>query len=162
MVWCGVWARRKGGHVAETLHAPRGSSPTDRPVGSRRAVHGERGGERAGVTSQRRRHTCSKGTESLRAFCADCWDAVLSQEPCDARSAIPAGGRRPSARRRRAGDEDGGERADTGHWFSHTHLQVLTERAIDEDRMLQGYVRPADVPDMGGLFPTPYPMFRVD
>jgi peptidoglycan LD-endopeptidase LytH len=55
-----------------------------------------------------------------------------------------------------------GERADTGHWFSHTHLQVLTERALAEDRMLQGYVRSADVPALGELFPTPYPMFRVN
>jgi peptidoglycan LD-endopeptidase LytH len=55
-----------------------------------------------------------------------------------------------------------GERADTGHWFSHTHLQILTERAIDEGRMLQGYVRPAEVPGLDETFPTPYPMFRVD
>ena len=55
-----------------------------------------------------------------------------------------------------------GERADTGHWFSHTHLQILTERAMDELRMLQGYVQPSEVPELGALFPTPYPMFRVD
>jgi murein DD-endopeptidase MepM/ murein hydrolase activator NlpD len=55
-----------------------------------------------------------------------------------------------------------GEGADTGHWFSHTHLQVLTERAIEEGRMLQGYVRPSDVPQLAELFPTPYPMFRAD
>lgn len=55
-----------------------------------------------------------------------------------------------------------GEHADTGHWFSHTHLQILTERALEEDRMLQGYVRPSDVPKLAELFPTPYPMFRVD
>jgi murein DD-endopeptidase MepM/ murein hydrolase activator NlpD len=55
-----------------------------------------------------------------------------------------------------------GEGADTGHWFSHTHLQILTERAMDELRMLQGYVQPSEVPELGALFPTPYPMFRVD
>ena len=55
-----------------------------------------------------------------------------------------------------------GEGADTGHWFSHTHLQILTEGAINEGRMLQGYVRPSDVPALGSLFPTPYPLFRVD
>lgn len=55
-----------------------------------------------------------------------------------------------------------GEREDTGHWFSHTHLQILTERALTEGRMLQGYVRPADVPQLATLFPTPYPLFRVE
>jgi hypothetical protein len=38
----------------------------------------------------------------------------------------------------------------------------LTERAIEEGRMLQGYVRPSDVPQLAELFPTPYPMFRAD
>ena len=55
-----------------------------------------------------------------------------------------------------------GVREDSGHWFTHTHLQVHTQRSIDEGRMLQGYITRADLARVGDLFPTPYPMFRVD
>ena len=55
-----------------------------------------------------------------------------------------------------------GMREDSGHWFTHTHLQVHTQRSIDEGRMLQGYITRADLEQVGELFPTPYPLFRVD
>ena len=55
-----------------------------------------------------------------------------------------------------------GTREDSGHWFTHTHLQVHTPRSIDEGRMLQGYIARADLARVADLFPTPYPMFRVD
>lgn len=55
-----------------------------------------------------------------------------------------------------------GSHEDSGHWFTHTHLQVHTQRAIEEGRMLQGYITRADLEEVGELFPTPYPLFRVD
>jgi hypothetical protein len=48
-----------------------------------------------------------------------------------------------------------------GNWFHHTHLQILTQRAVAEERMLQGYVTPCDLPNMDALFPSPLPFFRA-
>ncbi len=53
-----------------------------------------------------------------------------------------------------------GAREDSGNWFTHTHLQILTESAIAAGRLTQGYVRAADLFKIDGLFPSPYPMFR--
>lgn len=50
---------------------------------------------------------------------------------------------------------------DSGGWFTHTHLQIITERAMTEGRMLQGYVTAADLRQIEELFPSPYPLFRV-
>ncbi|MDC0358982.1 peptidoglycan DD-metalloendopeptidase family protein [Oligoflexia bacterium] len=53
-----------------------------------------------------------------------------------------------------------GVREDSGLWFTHTHLQILTEHAVNEGKMLQGYISSADLAHVELLFPTPYPMFR--
>jgi len=53
-----------------------------------------------------------------------------------------------------------GAREDSGGWFSHTHLQILTQKAIDQGRMLHGYATAADLEEIESLFPTPYPLFR--
>lgn len=50
---------------------------------------------------------------------------------------------------------------DSGGWFTHTHLQILTERAVTQGRMLQGYVKAADLQQIEDLFPSPYPLFKV-
>ncbi len=50
---------------------------------------------------------------------------------------------------------------DSGGWFTHTHLQVITARALSEGRMLQGYVTAADLRQIEDLFPSPYPLFRI-
>lgn len=54
-----------------------------------------------------------------------------------------------------------GTHGDSGQWFTHTHLQVLTERALAEGRMLQGYITRDDIEHVAELFPTPYPLFRT-
>lgn len=54
-----------------------------------------------------------------------------------------------------------GSYANSGHWFTHTHLQILTPRAVEADRILVGYVKQEDVPTLHEWFPTPYPMFRA-
>lgn len=54
-----------------------------------------------------------------------------------------------------------GTHDDAGGWFTHTHLQALTERALAEDRMLQGYVTAADLDRIEDWFPCPYPLFNA-
>lgn len=49
---------------------------------------------------------------------------------------------------------------DSGGWFTHTHLQVLTERAVEENRTLQGYVTQADLEHIEAIFPSPYFLFK--
>lgn len=60
----------------------------------------------------------------------------------------------------RAGDQIGmvGGGEDSGGWFTHVHLQVITEEAARQERMFQGYVTLGDVPDLDRLFPSPYPL----
>lgn len=53
-----------------------------------------------------------------------------------------------------------GAGADSGEWFTHTHLQILTQSAVDQGRMTQGYVSAVDLPHIQSLFPCPYPLFR--
>lgn len=53
-----------------------------------------------------------------------------------------------------------GERADSGGWFTHVHLQILTQRAVDQGMLLKGYMAAADLPEVPFLFPSPYPLFR--
>ena len=52
-----------------------------------------------------------------------------------------------------------GERSDSGGWFTHTHLQIITQKAIDEGRTFQGYITKKDLPQIEELFPSPYPLF---
>ena len=55
-----------------------------------------------------------------------------------------------------------GAHRDSGQWFTHTHLQIHNQASIDEGRLMQGYITREDLARVGDLFPTPYPMFRVD
>lgn len=52
-----------------------------------------------------------------------------------------------------------GEDRDSGGWFTHTHLQILTEKAVNQGWLLKGYVTEKDLPRIESLFPTPYPLF---
>ena len=54
-----------------------------------------------------------------------------------------------------------GEHEDSGGWFSHVHLQVLTQEAFDQGRILQGYVDAEALQEIESLFPSPYPLFRA-
>jgi len=51
---------------------------------------------------------------------------------------------------------------DSGQWFSHTHLQLITQRAMDEGRTTQGYVDAVDLAQIDSLFPDPSALFRAD
>jgi murein DD-endopeptidase MepM/ murein hydrolase activator NlpD len=48
-----------------------------------------------------------------------------------------------------------GDGADSGGWFTHTHLQMITEEARRRDRMFHGYVSKADLETIDTLFPDP-------
>ncbi len=53
-----------------------------------------------------------------------------------------------------------GERSDSGGWFTHTHLQIITKKAADAGRMFQGYIAASDLSEIENLFPNPYLLFR--
>ena len=53
-----------------------------------------------------------------------------------------------------------GESQDSGGWFTHTHLQILTEKAMQEGRSNQGYIAKKDLDQIENLFPSPYFLFR--
>lgn len=50
---------------------------------------------------------------------------------------------------------------DSGGWYTHTHLQIITEAAEQAGRGMDGYVTAADLAIIEDLFPSPYPLFRV-
>ncbi len=52
-----------------------------------------------------------------------------------------------------------GKESDSGGWFSHLHLQILTQKAIDEGHLLTGYITPAMLQQVESLFPSPYFLF---
>ncbi|MBU1124187.1 peptidoglycan DD-metalloendopeptidase family protein [Patescibacteria group bacterium] len=53
-----------------------------------------------------------------------------------------------------------GAYSDSGGWFTHTHLQIITELAKSDGRMFQGYITADDLKVIEELFPSPYPFFR--
>lgn len=53
-----------------------------------------------------------------------------------------------------------GDGEDSGGWFTHTHLQILTPRAIKEGKMMTGYIAESDLPLVESYFPSPYSLLR--
>ena len=53
-----------------------------------------------------------------------------------------------------------GDGQDSGGWFTHTHVQVITEEAYNRGRMFHGYASAGDIPVIESLFPSPYLLFR--
>jgi murein DD-endopeptidase MepM/ murein hydrolase activator NlpD len=54
-----------------------------------------------------------------------------------------------------------GVESDSGGWFSHTHLQIITQKSVDEGLIEQkGYASAADLPQIEEYFPSPYFLFR--
>lgn len=58
----------------------------------------------------------------------------------------------------RLGSIGGGD--DSGGWFTHTHLQIITAAAGEAGRFFHGYVSAAELQDIENIFPSPYPLFR--
>jgi len=53
-----------------------------------------------------------------------------------------------------------GDYEENGNWFQHTHMQMLTQRAVDEGRVFQGYATKAELSVVPQLFPRPHTLFR--
>ena len=49
-----------------------------------------------------------------------------------------------------------GQENDSGGWFCHVHLQILTQAAIDAGYSDWGYISPALLPEVETYFPSPY------
>ena len=53
-----------------------------------------------------------------------------------------------------------GEESDSGGWFCHVHLQVLTQEAMDAGYSDWGYISPVLLPKVETYFPSPYFLFK--
>lgn len=53
-----------------------------------------------------------------------------------------------------------GQESDSGGWFCHTHLQILTQQAIVDGYTDWGYISPSMMTDLDKYFPSPYFLFR--
>lgn len=52
-----------------------------------------------------------------------------------------------------------GDFGDNGNWFHHTHLQVITQKGLDEGYISKGYCTEKDLVLMNDLCPSPIPLF---
>lgn len=53
-----------------------------------------------------------------------------------------------------------GQESDSGGWFCHVHLQILTQEAIDAGYTDWGYISPELLPKVDAYFPSPYFLFK--
>ena len=53
-----------------------------------------------------------------------------------------------------------GKESDSGGWFCHTHLQILTQKAIDDGYTDWGYISPNMMHVVDQYFPSPYFLFK--
>ena len=53
-----------------------------------------------------------------------------------------------------------GKESDSGGWFCHTHLQILTQEAVDAGYTDWGYISPKLLPKVERYFPSPYFLFK--
>ncbi|MDA3956741.1 peptidoglycan DD-metalloendopeptidase family protein [Oceanispirochaeta sp.] len=52
-----------------------------------------------------------------------------------------------------------GEFEVNGNWFTHTHLQILTEEGLSRGMQFKGYCRGEEIVEMDRLCPSPFPLF---
>jgi hypothetical protein len=53
-----------------------------------------------------------------------------------------------------------GDFHENGHWFRHTHIQVITQAGLDQGYITKGYCAETDLAQINGLCPSPIPLFR--
>lgn len=53
-----------------------------------------------------------------------------------------------------------GKESDSGGWFCHVHVQILTQEAIDAGYTDWGYISPELLPKVETYFPSPYFLFK--
>ena len=54
-----------------------------------------------------------------------------------------------------------GDFHENGYWFYHTHLQVITQKGLDQGWLSKGYCNARDLAVMDGICPSPLSLFRV-
>jgi hypothetical protein len=54
-----------------------------------------------------------------------------------------------------------GDFHENGNWFYHTHLQIITAKALDLGYIAKGYCNARDLVEMDMLCPSPVPLFKV-
>jgi hypothetical protein len=74
------------------------------------------------------------------------------------RASLPAAGKIYSAGQPFA---EIGDFHENGNWFYHTHLQILTQKAVSRGYLSKGYCSRDDLVEMDGLCPSPIPLFKV-
>ncbi|HSL62707.1 MAG TPA: peptidoglycan DD-metalloendopeptidase family protein [Desulfotignum sp.] len=54
-----------------------------------------------------------------------------------------------------------GDFHENGNWFFHTHLQVITQKGVDQGWVSKGYCTKHDLAVMERICPSPLPLFRI-
>ncbi len=54
-----------------------------------------------------------------------------------------------------------GDYPENGNWFFHTHLQIITQKGLDEGYISKGYCSAQDLADMNTICPSPIPLFKT-
>jgi hypothetical protein len=54
-----------------------------------------------------------------------------------------------------------GDFNENGNWFYHTHLQVITQKGLEQGYLYKGYCAASDLEQMEDLCPSPLSLFRV-
>jgi len=54
-----------------------------------------------------------------------------------------------------------GDFHENGNWFYHTHLQILTQKAVAKGYISKGYCSADDLVDINELCPSPIPLFSM-
>lgn len=72
------------------------------------------------------------------------------------RDRLPAAGRQFPAG---AAFAEIGDFHENGNWFHHTHLQVITQKGLDQGYLSKGYCSEKDLGAMNDLCPSPIPLF---
>ncbi|MCD4720038.1 MAG: peptidoglycan DD-metalloendopeptidase family protein [Desulfobacula sp.] len=54
-----------------------------------------------------------------------------------------------------------GDFYENGNWFYHTHLQVITQKGLDQGYLSKGYCAAIDMAQMDELCPSPLSLFKI-
>ncbi len=73
------------------------------------------------------------------------------------RTRLPDPGRRFAAGE---GFAEIGDFHENGNWFHHTHIQVITQKGLDQGYLSKGYCAEADLARLDSLCPSPIPLFK--
>ena len=53
-----------------------------------------------------------------------------------------------------------GDFHENGNWFYHTHIQIITQKGLDQGYVSKGYCARTDLADINDLCPSPIPIFK--